>query len=184
MLLTLIRHPSSPTPSIDAITVAVTRLEGARLALRYRITGDISTLAVPALVAAERTDELWKTTCFEAFLKLPDKDQYVEFNFSPSTRWASYVFDDYRQGQRDLVNFTLPRIDLDVARDSFELCATLDLTGNRGEWQQRDLAMGLSAVIETLDGQKSYWALAHPPANPDFHHGDCFAAILRAPESA
>src|SRR3546814_3736372 len=32
--------------------------------------------------------------------------------------------------------------------------------------------LALSAVIEELDGTKSYWALAHPPGKPDFHHPD------------
>ena len=38
--------------------------------------------------------------------------------------------------------------------------------------------LGLSAVIEEHGGAKSYWALAHPPGAPDFHHPDCFAAQL------
>jgi hypothetical protein len=38
--------------------------------------------------------------------------------------------------------------------------------------------LGLSAVIEDRSGQKSYWALAHPPGRPDFHHEDCFALEL------
>jgi hypothetical protein len=38
---------------------------------------------------------------------------------------------------------------------------------------------GLSAIIEEADGTKSYWALAHPPGAPDFHHPDCF--ILELP---
>ena len=39
-------------------------------------------------------------------------------------------------------------------------------------------------VIEELDGTKSYWALAHPPGKPDFHHPDCFALTLAAPGAA
>jgi hypothetical protein len=35
--------------------------------------------------------------------------------------------------------------------------------------------LGLSAVIEDKAGHMSYWALAHPPGKPDFHHMDCFA---------
>jgi hypothetical protein len=35
--------------------------------------------------------------------------------------------------------------------------------------------LGLSALIEETSGRKSYWALAHPPGKPDFHHADCFA---------
>jgi len=43
-------------------------------------------------------------------------------------------------------------------------------------------SVGLSAVIEEIDGTKSYWALRHPPGPPDFHHPDCFALTLPAPE--
>ena len=39
-------------------------------------------------------------------------------------------------------------------------------------------AFGLTAVIETLDGAISYWALAHPAEKPDFHHPDSFILIL------
>ena len=35
--------------------------------------------------------------------------------------------------------------------------------------------LGLSALIEDRAGHMSYWALAHPPGKPDFHHKDCFA---------
>jgi hypothetical protein len=35
--------------------------------------------------------------------------------------------------------------------------------------------LGLSAVIEEHNGRKSYWALAHRPGKPDFHHSDCFS---------
>ncbi|WP_262422764.1 hypothetical protein [Brevundimonas denitrificans] len=31
-----------------------------------------------------------------------------------------------------------------------------------------DGRIGLTAVIETLDGATSYWALAHPAEKPDF----------------
>ncbi len=44
-----------------------------------------------------------------------------------------------------------------------------------------DCEIGISAVIEETDGTKSYWALAHPPGKPDFHHPACFAATLPAP---
>lgn len=42
-----------------------------------------------------------------------------------------------------------------------------------GPWQA-----GLSAVIEETGGARSYWALAHPPGEPDFHHPDCFVLEL------
>lgn len=46
------------------------------------------------------------------------------------------------------------------------------------------MQIALSAVIEEKDGTKSYWALRHPPGKPDFHHPDCFALTLEAPEAA
>ena len=45
------------------------------------------------------------------------------------------------------------------------------------------LRIALSAVIEEIDGTKSYWALRHPPGPPDFHHRDCFALTLGAPDA-
>lgn len=39
-------------------------------------------------------------------------------------------------------------------------------------------ALGLSAVIEQSDGALSYWALAHPRPQPDFHHRGGWAARL------
>jgi hypothetical protein len=38
--------------------------------------------------------------------------------------------------------------------------------------------LGLSAVIEETNGNKTYWALVHPPGKPDFHHKDAFAYEL------
>ena len=44
------------------------------------------------------------------------------------------------------------------------------------------LRLALSAVIETEDGRIHYFAAAHPPGQPDFHHPDCFALELPAPD--
>lgn len=52
-----------------------------------------------------------------------------------------------------------------------------------GLWPGKACHVGLSAVIEEADGTKSYWALAHPPGKPDFHHGDGFALEM-APTAA
>ena len=34
--------------------------------------------------------------------------------------------------------------------------------------------LGLTAIIQTLDGSESYWALTHPDAQADFHIRDGF----------
>lgn len=164
----LIRHPDFPCDAVRAIAVEVTRSE-AGLALRYILTGDPAALAIPPRSVPERTDGLWRHTCFEAFLG--DGEAYTEVNLSPSTQWAAYCFDGYRQGMApaDLVP---PVIETARTDTTFELGATLALPpGDR---------LGLSAVIEEADGRISYWARAHPPGRPDFHHPDCFAADLPA----
>ena len=38
--------------------------------------------------------------------------------------------------------------------------------------------------MKDVDGGISYWALAHPPGKPDFHHPDSFALTLPPPEPA
>ena len=43
-----------------------------------------------------------------------------------------------------------------------------------------DWQVALSAVVEDASGDKSYWASAHPPGRPDFHHPDSFALHLPA----
>ena len=55
---------------------------------------------------------------------------------------------------------------------TFDLSAELELDHSTG-WD-----LGLSAVIEEVDGTKSYWALAHGAGPPDFHNPACFAYHL------
>ena len=54
----------------------------------------------------------------------------------------------------------------------YGLRATLE---HPGLWRGVHCHAALSAVIEEADGTKSYWALAHAPGKPDFHHADGFA---------
>lgn len=60
----------------------------------------------------------------------------------------------------------------------FALFAHCEDTGLRNETAWR---MAASAVVEEADGTKSYWALAHPPGKPDFHHEAGF--VLELPPS-
>src|ERR1051325_8085186 len=68
------------------------------LNLRYSLNADLSRLKVPALKSTRRAHELWKHNCFEAFLRAATGTGYCEVNVAPSTEWAMYSFDDYRQG--------------------------------------------------------------------------------------
>src|SRR5688500_14038037 len=53
---------------------------------------------IPKLTEPWRADELWRTTCFEAFLLETGAESYREWNFAPAGNWAAYDFDSYREG--------------------------------------------------------------------------------------
>lgn len=161
---------------VRTVRVELTMTDGDDVLLSFLVMPS-DTLTVPAWETPAREDELWKNTCFELFLRAAGEDRYVEFNLSPSSRWASYAFEEYRAGMRDLPLSVEPQIETERRSSSFELTADLDLSEISGS----DLYAGLSAVIEEIDGTRSYWALAHPPGKPDFHHPDCFALALPAP---
>ncbi|MGQ0445156.1 MAG: DOMON-like domain-containing protein [Beijerinckiaceae bacterium] len=145
------------------------------LVLSYLIIGSIGDLRIPAAAAAVRTDELWRHTCFEAFVRTSPGAGYYEFNFAPSTQWAAYRFDGYRSGIRAATEISAARIKVRSSRACYGLQASLEvdqMSSLRGDGTWR---LGRAAVIEDMSGHKSYWALAHPPGKADFHHSDCFA---------
>ena len=140
------------------------------------MTGNIRAVRLPPVSAPLRTNGLWQATCFEAFVRASSAAGYCEFNFAPSTQWAAYAFDGYRSGMRDADLAAAPRIEIRSGPAQFELQVALNLDRllpRDAAWQ-----LGISAVIEETDGRKSYWALAHAPGKPDFHHSDCFALEL------
>lgn len=173
-MLSLLAHPEFPSAAVFAITVDAERRSGGFLALRFRIDGDLDGVAWPQFDGpVERADELWRHTCFEAFVGSVDGAGYCEFNFA-AMRWAAYRFDSYREGMRDLKdveNRGMWASDAGRAERQF-LARDLD---NALEWR-----LGLSAVIEATDGTKSYWALAHAPGPPDFHNPVTWTARLPA----
>lgn len=174
-------HPESRSSAATQIEVEVERPRPGLLVLRYVVTGRIKDLRLPPLAAPTRTDELWKHTCFEAFVQAPSKAPYYEFNLSPSTQWAAYRFTSYRSGTSAATELDAPQINVQSSAVRYELQASLDLHRLPGLPADATWRLALSAVIEETNGNKSYWALAHPPGRADFHHSDCFALELAGP---
>lgn len=171
--VTLVAHPADGPGPARAVTVHFEPREGV-LWLRYVVEGEVDRMVWPQPAAPERADNLWATTCFEAFVETPDG--YVEFNLSPSGAWASYAFDGYRQGMRP-ADQTVVVAGLDGAEDQVGLEGTIELPPGVHR-------LGLSAVIEAVGGKKTHWALAHPTERPDFHHPESFIVSLTSPEPA
>jgi hypothetical protein len=168
-------HPASICQAVTRIEVDIVREGAATLVLHYIVTGQIADLLLPPLATPARTDELWRHTCFEVFVRASPGTAYYEFNFAPSTKWAAYRFDAYRSGMRAAADISAPRVEVNTTPECYALRASLDLARfpRDGRWR-----LGLSAVIEETGGRKSYWALAHPPGKADFHHADCFTHEL------
>src|SRR5690606_11105040 len=115
------------------------------------------------------------------FLRPPTGDSYAEFNFSPSTEYAGYVFTGYREGMRGAHGPGLT-IGVEITPSRLELRVSLGLRVVEFD-ASGPLRLGLSAIIEETDGSKSWWALAHPQGKPDFHHADSFALNLPAEQT-
>ena len=144
----------------------------------YTVTGT-SDMAMSPVMATARTDDLWRHTCFEAFVRTGSGPSYYEFNFAPSTQWAAYRFSSYRNGIA-AAEIGTPSIEVQSDADRTTLRVSLALDRLPDLSCEASWRLGLSAVIEDQSGGMSYWALAHPPGKPDFHHADCFALELSA----
>ena len=175
----LVCHPLTPSRSIDAIDVRVESATKGTLAVTFVLQGDLTTLRIPAERPSRRVDQLWRHTCFEAFLMTGNGPGYREYNFSPSGEWAAYVFRDYRQAQDQRAGVTADesapviRVHRSAQRLALEAQVPLEPLPS-----YRPIGLGLSAVVESVDGELSYWALRHPPGKPDFHYSDAFALQL------
>lgn len=164
---TLKPHPEAAEAPASVVEVHFER-DGLLLWLRFVVWGEVDRILWPAAMAQGRADDLWRHTCFEAFVAT--EDGYVEYNLSPSSQWASYRFDSPRMGMRAADEVATVE-GLDGAWDMVALEARIELPHGAKR-------LGLSAVIESADGAMSYWALAHPSAKPDFHHPDSFVLDL------
>jgi hypothetical protein len=174
----MICHNSTPSFMADSINVQWKLQSEGKLWLRYHVNCDLGVILLPDPVEQPiRADELWQTTCFELFLRDCHETEYVEFNFAPSQQWAVYRFDDYRSGMRQWP-LDAPEICLDISDTHVALETTVAIPG----LITAQTMAGFSAVIHEHNDIKSYWALKHPPGQPDFHHKDCFALQLLPPE--
>jgi hypothetical protein len=167
-------HPESRCSAVAHIEVEVARPRADRLALSYIVTGKISEARVPPVTGSTRGDELWRHTCFEAFIRASSGPAYYEYNFAPSTQWAVYRFSSYRSGMCVADEISTPAIEVRTSPDRYTLQVSLELDRLSHLPREALWRLGLSALIEEANGRNSYWALAHPPGKPDFHHADNF----------
>ena len=180
--LRLICHSAAPGSSARQIDARIDCSATSLLEIEYSLSGEIDKLLIPAQSVSLRTDNLWLHTCFEAFIAAPDNENYLEFNFAPSGAWAVYRFDSYRNGMT-AIDAPPPIITTTRSANNLVVNVTVNLKRFLDLKSQTELRLALSAVIEDNNSALSYWALAHPPGKPDFHHRDSFALTLNQSKS-
>lgn len=131
----------------------------------------------PGQPAAEPTEGLWESTCFEAFFGPEDSDVYYELNAAADGRWMVFRFEKERQGRTVRADLRPLSIEAAATADGFDLTVRLDLS-NAGELRGTKLRATPSLVLESKDGSRSYWSLKHTPPKPDFHRPDHRVLIL------
>ena len=169
-------HADGSVSPVSELTATVTLGVSSDLSVDFVLRGEIPRLRfAPAVASPQRRATLWQHTCFEVFVKTALDSQYLEFNFSPSGDWAAYQFLGYRTGRCD---FDPSRISSRMTGTGADRCCLQAKTHLPNE--SAPLLLNVAAVIETLDGVKSYWASCHTRAAPDFHDPAAFCLFMDA----
>ncbi|HET6535622.1 MAG TPA: DOMON-like domain-containing protein [Sphingomicrobium sp.] len=177
MQFNLVPHPTTP-PADPPFKVWATVDHSASLGamattnIWFGVGAPADRFAIAPLSEPWRADELWRATCFEAFVRRIGSDGYREWNFAPHGNWAAYDFAAYREDMANAEVGSPPYIRMEDNFTWWTVGATIAVEAD-AQWE-----LGLSAVLEEKDGTKSYWALAHPAEMPDFHAPGCFTARL------
>ncbi len=154
------------------ITGSMTR-RADRLSVRYSLLGDLAEIAIPAPEPLPaRKDRLWEDTCLELFLGLTDSGRYWEINLSPGGNWNVYRFTSRRKGMAEEPAF--PSLPFAVRRDPEALRLSLDLDIGKIVPEAQSIEVAVCAILKTVKGGRSHWALVHPAPRPDFHRRDGF----------
>jgi len=207
MRLSLRCHPDTPCGALTGIEIEMARLRPLKLQIRYVLVGSIRRVRFKPR-ERDRGDELWRHTCFEAFVRVGDEENYLEYNVSPTGHWAAYRFDRYREGMAPASQIECTRLEVDRRSEPldpdrrallkscgmdtlerfepsfFSLKTELSFSNAMGLAVAEPWRLGLSTIVEERNGRMSYWALAHPPGKPDFHDPACFALQLPAARPA
>lgn len=173
-------HPASVNRRCHRVQAGVAFGDNGALRFTYRIDAAPAGLLLPAEEMSLAQDNLWQHTCCEAFVGCVGQAAYREFNFSPSTCWAVYDFAGYRQRNPSWIARQAPQIEVrrDAAGFVLEACVAPALLP-----AGKVFDISLTCVIESPEGDKTYWALQHAADQPDFHLRQSFQLTLKVKES-
>ncbi|MCE3010142.1 MAG: hypothetical protein LW875_05980 [Proteobacteria bacterium] len=115
-----------------------------------------------------RKHELWKHTCFEAFLRPSGLNQYFEVNISPGLGWNVYEFESYRAPQP-------PRESEALVPEKILWKDCVLEAHFRHSWTTGiSLEASLCSILKISD-QTFYFSQKHEGQKPDFHQPESFS---------
>jgi hypothetical protein len=120
----------------------------------------------------KRADELWKSTCFEAFMAHPKQNAYWEINISSQGGWNLYHFTAYRQPQPPQQNFDFKLIELSTTATQVRAVLEHSLAS-------KQLDASLCCVIKSKNNETFYYSTQHAGVKPDFHLRESFTLTAR-----
>jgi hypothetical protein len=166
-------------PGIPAVSLTGNlSFHKSRLHLHYSLEGEIEEIVLPPIsLHPGRKDDLWRATCFECFLAIKGKPEYWELNFSPSGDWNVYHMAAYRRvGFREETAISPSPFEFKKESGRILLDVEVDLAMilHPGD----EVQLGVTAILQTRDGNETYWALAHSSPHADFHRRECLILEL------
>ena len=189
-LLTAFRENSSSTDLALSVSASSKCLGQDQWVLNFWIVGDLNEIKLPLPISGpvrpgqlNRKDELWKSTCFEAFFSSIGKSEYLEINANTSGFWNAYVFDSYRSGMRPLEGISLIH-----SKFEFKDCRTVQaqftfsLESPLRNFFSQKLDLSYTSVIEDKNGGITHWAIRHCGQKPDFHLRESFVLSFETEE--
>ncbi|MDB5039046.1 MAG: hypothetical protein JWQ35_2574 [Bacteriovoracaceae bacterium] len=170
------KHSDGSKYSLEAEVV----FTESKLKIIYLLRGNLEDLIiVPKKTGAGQIDDLWKSTCFEAFISKKKSFRYIEWNFSSSQEWGFFAFESYRKAAPEKLIQSAPEMRIKRSKADFVMEINLNLKENDSFFENADpYEMGLSVVLKSRDGKQSYWAISHSGTKPDFHLRDTFKVQL------
>lgn len=150
------------------------------LQITYQLEGKLSQLMIPGYNSRPlRQHCLWQATCLEFFLAAAGNSDYWEYNLSPGGDWNVYHLNSYRKGlAKEPAYKQLP---FNVIRNDKQLSLSLTCAlppALATPIVAAALEIGVCAVLQSSSGALTYWAVAHPGSEPDFHHSEGFCLKL------
>jgi len=173
-------HPFEPQPWLTGSELKATAqwIQG-QLEVSFALCTPAETLVLPqACAQLQRRDELWQSTCFEAFFAEPGQERYWEINLAPNGHWNVYRLDRYRQGLRPEPLVSELTYALRQSATELQLSFSLNLHPLLAE--SAGLECSLTAVLDHPQHGCSFWALHHSGDQADFHRRDSFRPLLPA----